>query len=206
MTVELYYSRGGEEWLESFSNPEHIEFLVQETLNICSLLNISKDNLIDLGCGYGRIAIELSRHFKKILGVDISPDLISKAKKIANQRKISNIEYEVSNIKDFSTKSPTDLAICYWSTIDFFSDLELKEFIVNTLKYSSAIILETRFYKESVEKISTRNGIDINMFHRSPEDVVNLIANTTRDINVNLDVKSENVSGYSERLLAVIYK
>lgn len=206
MSIELYYSKGGEEWLENVSNSNHKEFLVQETLDICSRLKIKRNNLIDLGCGYGRIAIELAEHFKSIRGLDISPDLIKKAKTIARQRGISNVDYQVSDIKDYSTNYTSDLAICYWSTIDFFSDLELKSFIINNLKYSNTMILETRFYEKSEKKKSSRNKIDINMFHRSAEHMIDLINSSTKDISVNLDVKTASISEYSERLIAVIYK
>jgi len=51
---------------------------------IAFVLNkISKnDKVLDLGCGYGRVAIRLLEKAKKIVGIDISKDNIQLAKKI----------------------------------------------------------------------------------------------------------------------------
>jgi SAM-dependent methyltransferase len=41
--------------------------------------------LIDVGCGSGRLAKPLSAHLKDYLGVDLVPDLVAHARKIANR-------------------------------------------------------------------------------------------------------------------------
>lgn len=51
--------------------------------------------LIDLGCGNGRQSRFLARHFKKIVGVDVSPAAIDLARQETTEEK--NVEYRVLN-------------------------------------------------------------------------------------------------------------
>lgn len=56
--------------------------------------------LLDFGCGNGRQTRFLARHFKKVIGVDISPAAVELAKKETTRE--TNIEYRVLNGTDAS--------------------------------------------------------------------------------------------------------
>src|SRR6516162_3011788 len=49
--------------------------------------------VVDLGCGNGRFSRLLAPHFPKVLGVDVSPHAIERAK--AESRGIENVSYRV---------------------------------------------------------------------------------------------------------------
>lgn len=52
------------------------------------LKNIRQNDIVlDLGCGYGRVAIRLLEKTKRVIGIDISKDNIQLAKKIVGNNK-----------------------------------------------------------------------------------------------------------------------
>jgi putative AdoMet-dependent methyltransferase len=52
----------------------------------------SKDTLLDFGCGTGGIALNLAKHCKKVICVDISKSMLDILKDEAEKQKIKNIE------------------------------------------------------------------------------------------------------------------
>jgi len=60
---------------------------------------------LDFGCGVGRLTRGLARHFEKCYGIDISPTMIEKAKKL--NREISNCEFLLNKEENLNV-FPTD--------------------------------------------------------------------------------------------------
>jgi len=60
---------------------------------------ISKDKkILDLACGYGRLTIPLAKKGYNIEGIDLAPNFIKDAKKIAKKEKV-NIKFRIGNMK-----------------------------------------------------------------------------------------------------------
>lgn len=59
------------------------------------------DNILDLYCGAGSIAIFISEKVNKVTGVELIPDALENAKENAELNKIKNAEFVLSDIKDF---------------------------------------------------------------------------------------------------------
>lgn len=52
--------------------------------------------LLDLACGPGRIAIPMAPHFRRVVAVDIEPEMIAVGKQCANQLGITTIDWRVT--------------------------------------------------------------------------------------------------------------
>ncbi len=52
-----------------------------------------KDNLLDLGCGTGELAIPLSSYFKKVVAMDPEPEMLKQGKLQAKRVKAKNIKW-----------------------------------------------------------------------------------------------------------------
>ncbi|KAL7748902.1 hypothetical protein RI367_005816 [Sorochytrium milnesiophthora] len=56
--------------------------------------------LLDLCCGTGTIGICMSKHFDKVIGVEIVPEAVEDAKRNAQHNGVSNVEYHVGKVED----------------------------------------------------------------------------------------------------------
>ncbi len=93
------------------------------------------DVVLDLGCGYGRVAIRLLEKAKKVVGIDISKDNIRLAKKIVK----TNENYEFYTMDAINLKFADnffDVVICVQNGISAFK--------VNPLKLIEESIRVTR--------------------------------------------------------------
>lgn len=67
------------------------------------LANIgSESNVLDLYCGIGGIAMTAAKYAKEAVGVEIVPEAIADAKRIAEDNKISNVRFFVSDANRLS--------------------------------------------------------------------------------------------------------
>jgi 2-polyprenyl-3-methyl-5-hydroxy-6-metoxy-1,4-benzoquinol methylase len=80
------------------------------------------DNVLDYACGTGIIANELSGSVKRILAIDISDEMIEKAKGKAIKRNIQNVEYRITNIFDSRLKIGSFTVILAFNILHFFKD------------------------------------------------------------------------------------
>lgn len=68
-------------------------------------------NVIDLGCGVGRHAVELAAEGYAVTGVDISEGMLAEARKLATDRGVS-VTWEHASISDYKPEPQFDMALC----------------------------------------------------------------------------------------------
>ena len=69
-----------------------------------------KGRILDIGCGTGRHSLELARRGYSVTGIDLSPDMIGKAKALALKENLT-IDLQVRDARDFNFEGTFDLAI-----------------------------------------------------------------------------------------------
>jgi len=57
-------------------------------------------SMCDVGCGIGRLAFAFSPHFDRIIGIDVSPEMIDRAVSIQDEHDITNTQFLVGNGAD----------------------------------------------------------------------------------------------------------
>ncbi|MCD4666969.1 class I SAM-dependent methyltransferase [archaeon] len=73
-------------------------------------LKSKRKNIIDLGCGLGELEPLISKYFKHVVALDISPEMINKAK--LKNKNLSNINFYVNDISDLKRfHSKFDIAL-----------------------------------------------------------------------------------------------
>jgi len=87
---------------------------------ILSNLSKMKNNALDIGCGTGKLSNELSKQYNKVLGIDISENMIKKAKK-----KYKNVTFKKIDIANLKSKTKFDLIV----SINTFHHLDLEKSI-----------------------------------------------------------------------------
>ena len=75
-------------------------------------------DVLDIGCGYGRLAIPLAREGFRVTGLDLSPDLIAEAKRRAATADLK-ISFQVGNMTSLPYNDERfDAALCLWSAFN----------------------------------------------------------------------------------------
>jgi ubiquinone/menaquinone biosynthesis C-methylase UbiE len=73
-------------------------------------------DVIDIGTGNGRLALDAARVARRVVGVDPYPDAIEWARKSARDQGLANIEFRVGDARDLDVgRERFDLAILSWS-------------------------------------------------------------------------------------------
>ena len=79
------------------------------------------DIVLELGCGYGRVAIELAGKSKKVFGIDISSDNIELAKNLYHE--VNNLQFTQMNAIELDFPADTfDMTICIQNGISAFKE------------------------------------------------------------------------------------
>jgi 2-polyprenyl-6-hydroxyphenyl methylase/3-demethylubiquinone-9 3-methyltransferase len=100
--------------------PRIQQFLTAEIDFILKKLSLN-DVVLDLGCGYGRVAIELAKKAKKIIGIDISQDNIELAKNLYQE--IDNLEFYKMNAVELNFPADMfDVTLCIQNGISAFKE------------------------------------------------------------------------------------
>ena len=130
------------------STPRIQQFLEAEIQYVIDKVD-SGSAVLDLGCGYGRVAVRLSDKAGKVTGIDISEDNIELAKEICSER--SNMEFHVMDAVDLKYDDDFfDLVICIQNGISAFkSDPEkLIREAVRVTKNGGAVLFSS--YSEKI--------------------------------------------------------
>lgn len=116
--VRQAYSRmtldSGHSW--SKHTPAETEFIVRH----CNLK--SGDNVLDLGCGTGRHAIQLAENNLRVTGVDYVPDFIAKAAAMAKNQNLGNVEFHEGDCRDVEFEERFQCVICLYDVIGSFAE------------------------------------------------------------------------------------
>lgn len=113
---------------EDFDFIEWVEYLVK----IFSKYESKGQKILDLGCGTGNIAIPLSEKHYKVLGIDISEDMLSIANNKAYE-KGADIHLIKGDISKLKIKGNFDIVISCCDTLNYILDLNIMEEIFNNV-------------------------------------------------------------------------
>ncbi|MBN1794954.1 MAG: class I SAM-dependent methyltransferase [Candidatus Omnitrophica bacterium] len=100
---------------ESYAKKYDQECFVQGTLGECDFIEqeITQDNsleILDIGCGTGRHAIELTKRGYSVTGVDLSDNQIKRAKEKAQEAGLA-IDFQTQDARNLPFEGEFDLAI-----------------------------------------------------------------------------------------------
>lgn len=103
---------------------------------------LSKNNLLDAGCGIGLASINYAPRFTSVVGVDLEMYKINQAKILAKSNLVKNVNFRTVNlIKSPFTKRKFDTIICFEVIEHVSDDKMLLKGLSHLLKKDGEIIL-----------------------------------------------------------------
>ncbi|NOX84479.1 MAG: class I SAM-dependent methyltransferase [Chlorobi bacterium] len=140
------------------------QFLEAEVTFVLNQIS-QRDTVLDLGCGYGRVAIRLSEKAKKVIGIDISKDNIDLAKKFVGD----NQKCEFYTMDAIDLKFPDnyfDTVLCIQNGISAFhvDPLELMKESIRVTRKGGKVLFSSysgKFWKDRLEwfQIQSEQGL-----------------------------------------------
>jgi len=99
------------------------------------------DTLLDFGCATGSISIDLSDSVRKVIGIDISPEMIKLAKEKAERLQVENVYFARSTIFDMRHKEETYDAVMAFNILHLLDDPDLAIKRINSLLREGGIFI-----------------------------------------------------------------
>lgn len=123
------------------------------------------DEVLELGCGTGEIAIKLAKDQKKVFASDLSTDMLEVTKQKAMAEDV-NLTLQRVDMSDFSTSYPVDLILCLCDSINYLLDPEK---VVKTFHNVYRSLKEEGTFIFDVDSLYKMNVI-LNDYHENEED------------------------------------
>ncbi len=173
-----FYKELGADKLAARKTEEHTK---KELAYLKKYIN-KKQTIFDLACGYGRFTIPLAKQGYNVQGIDISPNLIEKARKNAKKERLK-INFQIGDMRKLNYKNNSfDAIICMWSAFNELSNeidqiRALKE-MLRVLKKGGLAFLEMPKPERTKEKIvvQTIEGIEwVPMYRQNKTTLIKLM-------------------------------
>lgn len=111
-------------------------------LNYLKKILKKQQRILDLACGYGRFTIPLAKQGYSIEGLDITPSLISEARKVAERKRIK-LSFKLGDMRKLPYETGSfDAIICMWNA---FSELYKEKDQVKAIKEMLRILKKGGF-------------------------------------------------------------
>lgn len=112
------------------------------------------EDVLELGCGTGEIAIRLSKDNKAVMATDLSSDMLEVAKQKAMSENVDLLLQRV-DMSDFSANKKFDLILCLCDSLNYLTNLkDIKKTFQNvfaSLKETGSFIFDVHsLYKTDV--------------------------------------------------------
>ncbi len=144
----------------------------QKYQGLLSILpNREYDNVLDVGCGLGALARWLTPHARQILGIDISDEAITEARRMS--RGLTNVRYLQADIYDFQAQGQVFDLIVLADVLYYLAPLDectLKLLIEKIARLLSpgGLLLLTNHYFFKIDRASRTTSLLHDFFCRSP--------------------------------------
>ena len=83
-------------------------------------------DVLDVGCGNGRHAIELARRGYRVVGIDVAARFLALARAAAEYAGVA-VEFRHQRASTLTDRGRYDVALAYWHTIGFMADAEIRQ-------------------------------------------------------------------------------
>ncbi len=83
-------------------------------------------DVLDVGCGNGRHAIELARRGYRVVGIDVAKRFLDEARNAAKKASVI-VEFRHQRASALVESDAFDFALAYWHTIGFMADDEIRQ-------------------------------------------------------------------------------
>jgi ubiquinone/menaquinone biosynthesis C-methylase UbiE len=117
--------------------------------------------VLDLACGPGFVALEFAKHAREVVGVDLTPEMLKKARALARRENFKNVTFRRADVKrlPFDVRS-FDLVVTRASFHHFSEPERALAEMVRVLKRNGRILISDNTSKNDPEKSRLQNQLE----------------------------------------------
>jgi SAM-dependent methyltransferase len=78
--------------------------------------------VLDIPCGYGRHALRIANQVEHVTGIDRTAKFIERAKELASDQKISNVDFLIGDMREIDFDAEYDAAYNYFTSWGYWDD------------------------------------------------------------------------------------
>jgi len=97
---------------------EWADFMAEE-FAICEKENVKR--ILDMGCGTGRLTLELAQRGYDMIGSDISEDMLAVAQMSASEKRIKNISFIMQDMRRTDVGGGMDAVVCMLDGLNYLT-------------------------------------------------------------------------------------
>lgn len=155
-----------------------------EKIQLMKFINIKKDKeILDIGCGVGRITMFLANHADFVLGVDYAQELLEVAWEEARRKKVYNVDFLCAPSYNFCYNRQFDKVVIF-GLLSYMNDenvIKTIENAYNQLKDGSVLILKetvgTDGHFEVLDKFSEELQTNYSSIYRTSKELIKMFEN-----------------------------
>ena len=141
----------------------------EELLPVIRKYGVPRGTALEIGCGVGRLVLPLANHFERVLGLDISAEMVRQATALAVQRNVANARF--LTVADYERR-PHDFGLTERS-VDFVYSLIVFQHIADFRSIKN--------YFELVRLLLSPQGVAYLQFDTRPQDLTYRVKNSLPD-------------------------
>jgi len=141
----------------------------EELIPVVRKYDVPRGTALEIGCGVGRLVLPLASHFERVLGLDISAEMIRQGTALAVQKNVANARF--LTLADYQCR-PRDFGLTQ-SSVDFIYSLIVFQHIAD--------FRSIKGYFELVRLLLSPQGVAYLQFDTRPQDLVYRVKNSLPD-------------------------
>lgn len=156
--VQEEFDRQAERWFRRELSAEERKMLEQ----IAQLAQIrSTDRVLDVACGTGVVSFALASQAREVVGIDISPGMLAKARKIRHRRGIRNVHFVLGQAEHMPfADGEFDLVVCRLAIHHFPQpEKEIRE-MARVLKVGGRLVISDTVSSEDEREARLHNALE----------------------------------------------
>jgi SAM-dependent methyltransferase len=134
--------------------------------NVVPMIELARpgpsDRMLDVASGWGFVCLAFAPHVKSAVGVDLTPEMVELARKVAAERQVANVEYSVGEAEDLRFGPGSFEIVSCRFTFHHFGDPERALFeMKRVLTPDGRIVLYDCLASSDERKAKVHNAIEL---------------------------------------------
>ncbi|WP_108060677.1 class I SAM-dependent methyltransferase [Poseidonibacter lekithochrous] len=122
---------------------------VDTIISMCELK--SHHRVLDIACGTGIVSCEFAKHSKEVVGLDITEEMLTQARKLQKEKELNNIDFRNSNVEVLPFEDNSfDIVFTRYSFHHFLDTKKVFDEMLRVCKKDGKIIIVDVALKQSV--------------------------------------------------------